>query len=127
MSSVGTITKLRMIIVHFLASKDIKMWYREEFTPERYVSPLPFLSLSDCAETSQAHFPTPRKGKMEKDAHGKCIRYFRIFRVFRYSTIPLHRTAIPPFLQRESPTIGDVRETTSNSRRETGSTLAPVT
>ncbi|KAK2571608.1 hypothetical protein P5673_002970 [Acropora cervicornis] len=47
------------------------MCYREEFTPERYISPLPFFSLSDCAETSQAHFPTLRKGKMEKDAHAR--------------------------------------------------------
>ena len=43
------------------------MCYREEFTPGRYVSPLPFLSLSDCAETSQGHLPTLREGKMEKD------------------------------------------------------------
>ena len=47
------------------------MCYREEFTPGRYVSPLPFLSLSDCAETSQAHFSTLREGKMKKD-DGKC-------------------------------------------------------
>ena len=73
MRSMDTITKLQMIIVHFLAPKDIKMCYKEEFIPERYVSPLPFLSLSDCAETSQAHFPTLRKRKMEKDAQGKCL------------------------------------------------------
>ena len=36
-SSMGTTTKLRIIIVHFLAPKDIKMCYREELTPERYV------------------------------------------------------------------------------------------
>ena len=76
MSSLGTITKLRMIIVHFLATKDIKMCYREEFTPGRYVSPLPFLSLSDCGETLQAHFPTLRKGNMEKDV-GKCLNYLK--------------------------------------------------
>ena len=76
-SDLGRITKLRMIIAHFLAPKDIKMCYREEFTPERYISPLPFFSLSDCAETSQAHFPTLRKGKMEKDAHGKCLNYLK--------------------------------------------------
>ena len=35
-------------------------------------SPLPFLCLSDCAETSLAHFPTLREGKMEKDV-GKCL------------------------------------------------------
>ena len=29
--NMGTIRHLRMIIVHFLASKDIKMYYREEF------------------------------------------------------------------------------------------------
>ena len=71
-SSLGRITKLRMIILHFLATKDIKMCYREEFTPGRYVSSLLFLSLSDCAETSQAHFPTLREGKMYKD-NGKSL------------------------------------------------------
>ena len=44
-SNMGTITKLRKIIVHFLAPKDIKMSYREEFAPKRYVSLLLFLSL----------------------------------------------------------------------------------
>ena len=55
-----------MIISHFLVTKDVKMCYRE------YVSLLPFLSLLDCAETSQTHFPTLREGKMEKD-DGKCL------------------------------------------------------
>ena len=54
-----------MIILHFLATKDIKMCYREEFTPGR--SPLPFLCSSDCAETPQAYFPTLRERKMDKD------------------------------------------------------------
>ena len=67
----GSITKLRMIIVYFLAPKDIKMCYRED------VSPLSFLSVSHCAETSQAHFSTLRKGKMDKDAHGKCLNYLK--------------------------------------------------
>ena len=53
------------------------MCYREEFTSERYVCPLPFFSFSDFVETSQAHFPTLRKGKMEKDAHGKCLNYLK--------------------------------------------------
>ena len=48
------------------------MCYREEFTPGRYVFPLQFLCLSDCAETSQAHFPMLREGKMEED-DGKCL------------------------------------------------------
>ena len=36
-SNMDTITNLRMRIEHFLASKDIKMYYREEFTTWRDV------------------------------------------------------------------------------------------
>ena len=53
------------------------MYYRDEFTTWRDVFPLPFLSPSDCAKTSQAHFPTLKEGKMEKDAHGKCLNYLK--------------------------------------------------
>ena len=56
----------RYIIV--LQRRDHTKW----FTSGRYVFPLPFLCLSDRAETSQALFPTLREGKMEKD-DGKCL------------------------------------------------------
>ena len=52
------------------------MCFRGEFASERYVSPLPFLCFSDFAETSEAHFPTLREGKMEKDA-SKCLHYLK--------------------------------------------------
>ena len=81
-SGLCRITKLRMIIVHFLVTKGTKKVSQRRdhtkwFTSGRYVSPLPFLCLSDCAETSQAHFPKLRERKTEKDAHGKCLSYLK--------------------------------------------------
>ena len=58
----GTITNLRMIIVHFLASKDIKMYYRDEFTTWRDV----FEPLGLCRNIAGALSHTQRRENGER-------------------------------------------------------------
>ena len=46
--------------------RSYKVIHLGDDSPRRYVSPLPFLCLSDCAETTQAHYPTLRERKWRK-------------------------------------------------------------
>ena len=54
----------------------------------------PFLCLSYCVETSQAQFPSLRKGKMETDAHGKCLNYLKKHNVANISFSILPRVPV---------------------------------
>ena len=75
LSRMGTITKLRMRIVHFLTRKDIKMSYREEIIQSD--SPLGdmFPRFRFCApRIVPKHL---REGKMAKDTHCKCLNYLK--------------------------------------------------
>ena len=75
----GTITKLRMIIVHFLAPKDIKMCYREEFTPQRYLA---HYYVWESAPAMFRHSPRGSKteaGNISLVGELFSVTYFKIF------------------------------------------------
>lgn len=71
MSSLRRVTKLRMIILHFLATKSIKMRNREEIiqsdSPLSDKIPRFRCCASRTVTTLQTQIPTHRKGKTEKD------------------------------------------------------------
>ena len=65
-----------MIILHFLATKDIKMCYREEFIPGDMFPRFRFCASRTAPKHCRCTFPRSDKEKLEKD-HGKCLNCLR--------------------------------------------------